>query len=570
MRKKTVLISLLSILCLVTAAGVFAYSFYFKTPLGDEEKAAQPDELLLQYFSRIGSAEYEEMYHMLSGQSQTAISEEDFITRNKNIYEGIEAKNISVSVTGVFNLEEKPKYMTATVESDLDMEPKVVEYSLRMDTVAGEISHTNYAVFMLNEEKEYRLEWADRLIFPSLTTWDKVRINTLSAQRGNIYDRNGEMLAGEGVASSIGFVPGKMRLSAEVSTSIGVEKEDELSLETAARETDIVKVAALLDMSVEEINKKLGASYVKADTFVPLKTVSKDMQELKDALLEIPGIKIADQSVRYYPLGEKASHLVGYIQGINAEELDELKEQGYHSNSVLGKAGLEKIYEEQLRGTNGCEIFIIDHDGNRKETVALLLKSDGENITLTIDAKIQCQLYDQCVQDKSSSVAMNPKTGEILALVSTPSYNANNFVLGMSINQWNELNEDENKPMYNRFKAALCPGSTFKAVTAAIGIDTGIISPADDFGHSGLKWKKDESWGGYNITTTMEYSGPANIENALKFSDNIYFAKAALKMGPEVFAERLKVLVLKSGYLLNLGYIHLSYRLQKISLRKFS
>ena len=547
MRKKPLIISLSIILCVAAATtiGVLAYSSFFNAP--SEDKTAQPDELLLQYFSGIEGGQYEELYDMLSEQSQVTILKENFISRNENIYGGIEAANISVSVTGVLDPEEKPEYLLITDEANSDAVLKVVEYSLRMDTAAGEVSHTNYAVFILNEEKEYRLEWTDRLIFPSLTSEDKVRVNTLSAARGNIYDRNGEMLAGEGVASSIGFVPGKMQGgSPQTTSSLTPETESPAApaetTDAAAREADIARVAELLGMSVEDINKKLSASYVKDDTFVPLKTVSKDQQELKDALLEIPGIMITDQSVRYYPLGEKASHLVGYIQNINAEELEVLREQGYHMNSVLGKAGIEKLYEEQLRAVDGCEIRIMDKDGNLKETVAKVDKIDGESITLTIDAQAQSQLYDQCAQDKSCSVAMNPKTGEVLALVSTPTYNANDFVLGMSMNQWTALNEDENKPMYNRFKAALCPGSTFKAVTAAIGIDTGIISPTDDFGHSGLKWRKDESWGGYWITTTMEYSGPANIENALKFSDNIYFAKAALQIGSDVFVEQLKSL----------------------------
>lgn len=274
-------------------------------------------------------------------------------------------------------------------------------------------------------------------------------------------------------------------------------------------EADILQISKLLETSVEDINKKLRASYVRDDTFVPLRTVSKYQQELKNALLQIPGIKIIDQSVRPYPLGEKASHLIGYIQGINSEELEALQDQGYHLNSVLGKAGLENIYEEQLRAVDGCEIIIVDKNGNLKETLAKVDKIDGKSITLTIDAQIQSQLYDQCAQDKSCSVAMNPKTGEVLALVSTPSYNANDFVLGMSMNRWNALNGDENKPMYNRFKEALCPGSTFKAVTAAIGINTGAIAPSEDFGHSGLKWRKDESWGGYYITTTWNTPVPS-------------------------------------------------------------
>lgn len=513
MLKKTLLGPCI-ILC-IAAFAITAMLFFTKSP---EAKTAQPNELLLQYFSGISDGQYEALYDMLSEQSQITISKEDFVTKNKNIYEGIEAKNISISITGMFNPDKKPNYMEITGASYSNGTWKVVEYTMRMDTVAGEISYNNHAVFSLNEEKEYRMEWTPGSIFPSLTGDDKVRVNTLQAKRGNIYDRNGAILAGEGMTSSIGLVPGKM------------------SEDSGA---DIIQISELLEMSVEDINKILSASYVKEDTFVPMRIVSKDRMELKNTLLLIPGIKIIDKPVRYYPLGEKAAHLIGYIQGINAEELETLRKKGYHMNSVLGRVGMEKIYEEQLRAVDGYEIIIVDKEENIRDTLARMEKVDGKSITLTIDAQIQSQLYDRFTQDKSCSVAMNPKTGEILALVSTPTYNANDFVLGMSMSQWTALNEDENKPMYNRFMAALCPGSTFKAVTAAIGVNTGVISPSDDFGHSGLSWQKDASWGGYYITTTKEYYDSANLEHALVYSDNIYFGKAALKIGADLFAKQL-------------------------------
>lgn len=532
MRKK-VLIGLCAILgiTVIFAAGVLAYSSLFKNDaenLPIVNKATEPDELLQQYFSGIGSGQYEELYEILTEQSQASISKNDFVSKNKNIYGGIEAKNIKVTIGQISD------YNIRDAEGESGIADKIVEYDLCMDTAAGKISYLNYAIFSMNENKEYLMEWSPQSIFPALTWNDRLRVNTLTAKRGCIYDRNGEMMAGSGVASAIGFVSEKMRKEDANDTDI-----PESELTTVYNADDIIKIAELLEMTPESVIKKLNASYVKADTFVLLQTISKDAYELKEELLTVPGILISDTSVRYYPLGEKASHLVGYIQSINAEELEVLRDQGYHMNSVLGKAGLEKIYEDQLRALDGCEIIIVDEKGNLKETLAKKDKTDGKDITITIDTQIQSQLYDLFCQDKSCSVAMNPKTGEVLALVSTPAYDANDFVLGMSTSKWAALNEDTNLPFFNRFKVALCPGSTMKAITAAIAVDTGIISPDEDFGRSGLKWRKNESWGGYYITTTMEYEGSANIRNALKFSDNIYFAKAAMRIGADRFAEEL-------------------------------
>lgn len=166
---------------------------------------------------------------------------------------------------------------------------------------------------------------------------------------------------------------------------------------------------------------------------------------------------------------------------------------------------------------------------------------NGKDVKLTIDARMQLILYERLKEDEGCSVAMNPYTGEVLALVSTPSYNNNQFILGMSQTQWDLLNGDERQPLYNRFRQVWCPGSSFKPVTAAVGLETGAVNPEEDYGKEGLSWQKDSSWGSYYVTTLHEYE-PAILENALIYSDNIYFAKAALKIGAENMAEGLRKL----------------------------
>ena len=151
---------------------------------------------------------------------------------------------------------------------------------------------------------------------------------------------------------------------------------------------------------------------------------------------------------------------------------------------------------------------------------------------LTIDSDLQKALYEQFKNDRGCSIAMNPYTGEVLALVSTPSFDNNDFILGMSDEQWTALNENEDQPLYNRFRQVWCPGSTFKPVVAAIGLKTGTLDPNEDFGNEGLSWQKDSSWGSYEVTTLHEYE-PVIMKNALIYSDNIYFAKAALKIGAD-------------------------------------
>lgn len=406
-----------------------------------------------------------------------------------------------------------------------DEEQMSVTYQTAFDTVAGTISFENEALFLKGEDG-YKLVWDDSMIFPNLTSADKVRVSTTQAERGEILDRNGRVLAGKGTASSVGIVPGKLE----------------------NKEEAIAKIAELLEIAPEVIEKKLSAKWVKDDSFVPIKIIPKvekielmkykpDQKVLKEnerheTLLEIPGVMISDVEVREYPLGETAAHLVGYVQSVTAEDLEEHAGEGYTANSVIGKSGMEGLFEKELKGKNGCRVYIVNSEGKEKEELAYILVQDGHNIKLTIDANLQSSLYEQFKEDKSCSIAMNPYSGEILALVSTPSYDNNDFIMGLSSEQWTALNEDEDKPMYNRFRQVWCPGSTFKPIIAAIGLQSGAINPTEDYGNVGLSWQKDASWGSYYVTTLHAYE-PVILENALIYSDNIYFAKAALKIGSE-------------------------------------
>lgn len=498
MKNKKIIIIVISIILILAISVGIGITIYF-----NNKPKNKPEDVLQTFASYINDKKYEDMYSLLSSKSKANISEEDFIKRNKNIYEGIEAENFSVDIQSIENENKLAK----------------VTYKNSMDTMSGHVDFTNTVTLELNEEKEYKIDWTSNLIFPKLNTEDKVRVKTIEAKRGSILDRNGEYLATNGVASKIGLVPGKM---------------------SDNREEDIAKIAELLNMTSDGINSELSASYVKADTFVPLKTVGKNEMELKNKLLEIKGIKIIDADERIYPQGVSTSQLVGYIQPINAEELKEKAKDGYTSSSKIGKYGLERAYESTLRAVNGSEIYIEDANGNKKTSIAKQEQKDGQDVKLTIDSKLQQTVYEQFKDDKSAVVVMNPKTGEVLALASCPSFDSNDFSLGMTTADYKNLTENPDNLLYNRYLATYAPGSSFKPIIGAIGLTTGAISADDDFGRSGTKWQNDSSWGDFYITTLSTYNGPANLKNALIHSDNIYFAKAALKIGGKNLINSLK------------------------------
>ena len=486
-------IFILLILLIIIIGGYFTVNYFF----------SNPTKYLEEYVSKINEEKYSEMYQMIDDESKARISEEDFIKRNRNIYSGIDMANMQITINGIKR--------EALNKVKLD-------YTTKMNTSGGEINFNN-SVVLTRKEKTYKINWSSNLIFPNLNDTDKVKVSSNKAIRGSIIDRDGTKLATNGKASSVGIVPNKL----------GENKEE-----------SIKTIAELLKTTPENINNKLSASWIKENTFVPIKSIKIDDTELKNKLLTIPGIKITTIDARVYPLSEAASHLTGYVGQVTKEDLE--KNPGYSSSSIIGKTGLEKIYEQKLKGKDGLQIYIIDEQGNKKETIIEQDKKDGEDVKLTIDSRIQKNLYNELQNDEGAFVVMNYKTGEILALVSTPSYDVNKMTLGVTTEEWKEISENEHTPMLARFLQSYCPGSTFKPITGAIGLSTGSLSEDDTFSYSGLSWQKDKSWGNFNVTTLTAYNGPKNLKNALTYSDNIYFAQATLKIGKTNFINGLKKL----------------------------
>ena len=493
MKKIIIIISVIVCLSILAVGGFYIYS----------SNTTKPEDVLNEYISKINEAKYNEMYEMISDRSKGQITEEDFVKRNKNIYEGIDMSNLKIDIKNI-EKESSKKY--------------AITYITSMNVSGQNISFENRSN-IIKEDNKLKIDWSSNMIFPNLNVTDKVKVSTSKAIRGKILDRNGKELATNGKISSVGIVPGKL----------GENKTESIN-----------KIAELLNLSSETIENKLKASWVKDESFVPIKNVSMDENDLKEKLLQIKGVMISSTNGRIYPLGEAAAHLTGYIQSITKEELE--KNPEYSSTSLIGKTGLEKRYEKELKGKDGIEIYIADSEGNKKDTIIKKEKVDGENIKITIDSIIQNNLYKELKNDEGLFVVMNHKTGEIIALVSTPSYNVNKMALGVSSEEWKELQENEKTPLIARYTQKYCPGSTFKPITGAIGLSTNSLKNTDTFSYSGKSWQKDKSWGDYNITTLTAYSGEKNLKNALIHSDNIYFAQATLQIGKDNFINGLKKL----------------------------
>ena len=360
--------------------------------------------------------------------------------------------------------------------------------------------------------KNEQIQFNNNLIMKDYKDGCKIKVTTYNPEkRGRILDRNGKVLAEDGKGYSVGLVKGKLN-----------------------GENDYGQIAKYLETDVETIQKKMSASWIKDDSFVPIKTVSEITKNglVYNGILNISGVKISTVGIRTYPYDKVASHVVGYVQNVNAEDLKKHKNEGYNSTSVIGRNGIEAAYEEKLKGITSGKIELVDKNDKVIENLcALEIDKSPQDITLTIDIDLQQSLYNEYQNDKSASVALNPKTGEVLALVSTPSYSNNDFVLGLSTDKWNALNNDSNQPMMSRYKQTYTPGSTMKPITAAIGLETKTIDANKDLGAKD-KWQKDSSWGNYYVTT-LHAPSPNNLKNAITYSDNVYFARSALSIGKD-------------------------------------
>lgn len=446
---------------------------------------------------------FTEMYQLLTTDSKRYIDEATFVDRYTNIYSAIEMTNIQIEING--KLIENDEYTT-------------IPFTLKATTVAGDIALDNYKVDVYKEDKEYKIKWDESLIFPEMISGDKLMVENYPSKRGSILDRNGVVLAENGTISVVGIHP----------SIFDLENRDE----------KIKEIATVLDINLDTIIEKLSRN-TNPEHFVPIVDILSNDEKLASlSNRESEGIVINTKESRVYHGGKATGRLIGYIGNITSEELTANADKGYNELSLIGKAGIEQVYEDKLRGYDGSEIYI-DRNGEYI-TIAKKEPINGSDIKLSIDLGLQNKAYDELNGEKGAVTAVDPKTGEVLALVSAPSYDSNTFVTYITKSQTQEWKNTNNADQINRFSNVYSPGSTMKLITAAIGLNNGALNADEVFNINGEAWQNDESWGSYKVTRVPPYNESVTLREAAKFSDNIYFAQVALKLGKEKLIEGIK------------------------------
>lgn len=465
-------------------------------------KTSKYNEAFNSYVEKWLKSDFSGMYSMLTKESKESINEETFVNRYKTIYSAINLDNLDISLNK--DLEKKDNYYNAS-------------FTLKATTIAGELNLTNFDVDIYKEEDNYLINWDESLIFPNMIKDDKVYVRTTNHSRGKILDRDGNILAEDGTISVVGIHPSKFN--------------------NENRNSKITELANTLDISEDTIISKLDAN-TDPELFVPIvsiTTTDEKLQTLTNRNEE--GILINTKTSRVYYGGEAFGRLIGYVGAITAEELENKNDYSYTSTSLIGKAGIESVYEDTLRGEDGAEIYI----KRGSDEISILKKEviNGEDIKLTIDSTLQNNSYTQLNGEKGAVTAVDPISGEVLALVSSPSYDSNMFTTYVTKTKAAEREANNYTDTVNRFSKTYAPGSTMKLITAAIGLNTGKINPDESIEINGLTWQKDSSWGNYKITR-VENVSPVSLREAAKHSDNIYFAQAALKIGSDDLISGIK------------------------------
>ncbi|MBP8625081.1 MAG: penicillin-binding protein 2 [Syntrophorhabdales bacterium] len=342
-----------------------------------------------------------------------------------------------------------------------------------------------------------------------LSEQNRIRINKIVAPRGVIYDRKGRIIA-----------------DTRPSFNIYISHEDMKNFDQT-----IDGLTALIKISKEEIMEKLEAAKGQPASF-PVKIKSDvsldDVAKIEANRVYLPGVNIQVEPKRFYHYGKMFAHLVGYVSEISDEELKKKEYQNYSPGDFIGRYGLERSYETYLRGVDGEKRVEVDSRGREMRILEQKNPIPGNSIYLNVDLDIQGAVDKAFENKRGGCIAVDPKTGGVIALVSSPTFDPNKFVSGITKEEWQIIALDKKHPLQNRvIQGRYPPGSTFKIVPAIKGLELGIIDERTSFSCRGgfsyggrvfRCWKK----GGH---------GNINVHRAIVESCDVFFYNLGLRLG---------------------------------------
>lgn len=338
--------------------------------------------------------------------------------------------------------------------------------------------------------------------------------------RGLIFDRNGVMLAENIPVFSLDVMPYKVHDF--TSMLVGLKK-----------------IVSLTPNDINQFLKQIKQHRRFDEIPLKLRLTEKEAAMFAENQYRFPGVIIKARLMRLYPHGESFSHVLGYVGRINAQELNEIDQTNYSASHYIGKLGIEKYYEEELHGIVGYEEVETDATGKPIQTYQEIKAIPGKNIYLTIDSRLQLAVEKALKGHRGAVIAIEPGTGQVLAMVSAPSYDPNIFVSGISQKDYETLQQSADRPLYNRaLRGLYMPASTIKPYLALGVLDDGIATPEFSL--------FDPGWFQIRANSHLFHDwrrlghGTVNLSKAIITSCDVYFYDLANKMGIHRMNEILK------------------------------
>ena len=365
-----------------------------------------------------------------------------------------------------------------------------------------------------------KLQIQDHDYFLKLAQENRVRLEVMRAPRGAIFDRNGELLADNYPSFNIVFRP----LPAESTQRARLVVDPQWVTQVSRLvEEDSTKVSEL----VRQANHGGQSAVLRRNA--PFEILAA----VEESRGDLPGLEVMIEPLRRYPNGTLAAHLLGYAGEINDQELVRRTEQGYRSGDLIGRTGVESSFEEFLRGRDGAEFVVVNAMGRRVSTISEgppQRPEPGHDVVLTVDLRVQKAMEDAMAKvSRGAAVAIDPRDGGILGMVSRPAFDPNEFSRGLSYARWSELSSGGANPLLNRaIQGAYPPGSTFKIVTMLAALRTGIASVTSRFQSCGGSYLfGGRSFGCWKRTG----HGSLDFPEALQHSCDVYFYQVGIKLG---------------------------------------
>ena len=337
--------------------------------------------------------------------------------------------------------------------------------------------------------------------------------------RGTIFDRKGKILAGSRLSHSVSIWP--------------------IALPEERRAQVVARLTQLLDIPEDEILQRIElAGYESTQSIAIARGLSPaQTTALAEYASELPGVRVEAEAIRSYPTGDLAAHVLGYTGEIDEDEFERLEndDQGYRLGDIVGKMGSEKSFEPLLRGVWGGQQVEVDSAGNVLSIMGEQPPESGQNISLTLDLELQKAAENALGNNIGAIVAMDPRNGAILAMVSRPTFDPNIFSTRITQDQWEQLNSRGN-PFLNRALQAYPPASTFKIITTAAAIESGSFSP-----DTILPTYPNINAGGILFWDWNNAGfGPLSFQGAMKWSSDTFFYQVGMRMGHEPIIEWMR------------------------------